>query len=183
MRRMQPTGMERIKLGRTALQVSSICFGTSVLGDMPDTYGYSVDEECARQTLRAILTGPVNFIDTSRNYGFGRSEERIGAVLREMGGKPVGFVLSTKLDRDPETNRFDADVARRSLETSLNALGVDQIDLLHLHDPEHAKSFPEITGPNGAVEALFKMKENGLAKAVGLAAGKVDVMLANAKGL
>ena len=174
---MQPTGMERVKLGRTEVQVTPICFGTSGLGDMPDTYGYSVDEERARQTLRAILTGPANFIDTSRNYGFGRSEERIGAALREMGGKPQGFVLSTKLDRDSETNRFDADVARRSLETSLKALGVDQIDLLHLHDPEHAESIAEITGPNGAIEALFKMKEQGLAKAVGLAAGKVDVML------
>ena len=130
---MQPTGMERVKLGRTEVQVTPICFGTSGLGDMPDTYGYSVDEERARQTLRAILTGPANFIDTSRNYGFGRSEERIGAALREMGGKPEGFVLSTKLDRDSETNRFDADVARRSLETSLKALGVDQIDLLHHH--------------------------------------------------
>ena len=49
---MQPTGMERVKLGRTELQVTPICFGTSGIGDMPDTYGYSVDEERARQTLR-----------------------------------------------------------------------------------------------------------------------------------
>ena len=53
---------------------------------------------------------------------------------------PAGFVLSTKLDRDPETNVFDAARARRSLEQSLKALGLEQIDLLHLHDPEHARS-------------------------------------------
>jgi D-threo-aldose 1-dehydrogenase len=91
---------------------------------MPDTYGYSVDEPTARATIRAILDGPVNFMDTSRNYGFGRSEQRIGAVIRERGGLPHGFVLSTKLDRDMETGRFDAGRARRSLEESLQALGL-----------------------------------------------------------
>jgi aryl-alcohol dehydrogenase-like predicted oxidoreductase len=49
---------------------------------MPETYGYGVDEERARATIRAILDGPVNILDTSNNYGLGRSEERIGAVIR-----------------------------------------------------------------------------------------------------
>ena len=55
-----------------------------------------------------------NFLDTWRIYGMGRSEERIGAVIRERGGLPAGFVLSNKLDRDPETKVFDAARARRS---------------------------------------------------------------------
>jgi len=144
---------------------------------MPDTYGYGVDEERAKETVRAIFAGPANFLDTSRNYGFGRSEERIGAFIRERGGLPEGFVLSTKLDRDMQSGRFDASRARRSLEESLEALGLDRIHLLHLHDPEHAASLQEVTGPNGAVAELFRMKEEGLAEAVGLAAGKVDVMM------
>jgi len=41
---------------------------------MPGTYGYEVDEERARATVRAIFDGPVNFLDTSRNYGMGRSD-------------------------------------------------------------------------------------------------------------
>src|SRR6185369_10745705 len=117
------------------------------------------------------------FLDTSRIYGFGRSEERIGEVIRERGGLPPGSVISTKLDRDPETNRFDAAQARRSIEQSLRALGVDRVHLLNLHDPEHSASLPEITGPGGALAELFKIKEEGLAEAVGLAAGKVDVMM------
>jgi len=167
----------KIKLGRTDLTVSRICLGTSGLGDMPDTYGYSVDEERARETVRAIFDGPVNFLDTSRNYGFGRSEQRIGAVIRERGGLPEGFVISTKLDRDMETNRFDGARARRSLEESLEALGLDRLQLVHLHDPEHCVSIDEIIAPDGAVAELFKMKEEGLVQAVGLAAGKVDVMI------
>jgi len=152
-----------------------ICFGTSGLGDMPDTYGYGVDDDRAKATVRAIFDGPVNFLDTSRIYGMGRSEERIGAVIRER-GLPQDFVISTKLDRDPETNVFDAAQARRSLEQSLKALGVDRVDLLHLHDPEHTRSLKETTSRAGALGELFRIKEEGLAKAVGIAAGDVEMM-------
>ncbi len=169
--------LETVKLGRTSLVVSKICFGTTSLANMPDTYGYGVDEERARQTVRAIFEGPANFLDTSRNYGFGRSEARIGDAIRERGGLPGGFVISTKLDRDMETNRFDASQARRSLEESLAALGLGRIPLLHLHDPEHAASIDEVTGQDGALAELFKIKEEGLADAVGLAAGNVDIMM------
>jgi D-threo-aldose 1-dehydrogenase len=44
-----------------------------------------------RATVRAIFDGPVNLLDTSRNYGLGRSEARIGAVIRERGGLPKGL--------------------------------------------------------------------------------------------
>jgi D-threo-aldose 1-dehydrogenase len=166
---------EKLQLGRTKLTVSRICFGTSGLGNMPDTYGYSVDAERARRTIEAIFDGPTNFLDTSRNYG--DSEQRIGDVIRARGGLPAGFVLSTKLDRDPSTNRFDARRARRSLEESLRLLGLDCVHLLHLHDPEYAISLQEVTAPNGAIAELFRMKEERLCEAVGLAAGPVDMMM------
>jgi D-threo-aldose 1-dehydrogenase len=169
-------GVNKVRLGRTDLLVTPICFGTSGLGDMPDTYGYGVDAERAKATVRAIFDGKANFLDTSRIYGLGRSEERIGAVIRERGGLPSGFVVSTKIDRDPETNRFDAAQARRSVEQSLKALGLERIDLLHLHDPEHAASFSEATSREGALGELFRIKEEGLAKAVGLAAGPAAMM-------
>ena len=173
---MTASAMTKVRLGKTDLLVTPVCFGTSGLGDMPDTYGYSVDAERATATIEAIFEGPVNFIDTSRIYGMGRSEERIGAVVRKRGGLPPGFVVSTKLDRDPQTNVFDAARARRSLEQSLYALGLEQIDLLHLHDPEHSRSLAEATGRDGALGELFRLKEEGLVKAVGVAAGRVDMM-------
>lgn len=143
---------------------------------MPDTYGYDVSETRARETLEAIFESPVNFIDTSNNYGFGRSEARLGDAIRAHGGLPDGFVVSTKLDRDMETLRFDADRARKSLEESLTRLGVDSVGVLHLHDPEHAGDLSEITRGGGAMDELFKMKEEGLAQAVGLAMGQNDLM-------
>src|ERR1051325_458122 len=60
---------------RMKLKVSRICFGTSSLSGMPDTYGYDVDVERAHATVRAIFDGPVNFLDTSNNYGMARSEQ------------------------------------------------------------------------------------------------------------
>ena len=123
---------EKVTLGKTKLKVAKLCFGTSGLGDMPDTYGYGVDAERAKANLRAIFDSAVNFLDTARVYGFGRSEERIGAVIRERGGLPAGFVMSTKLDRDPKTNRFDGARARRSLEETLKALGLDRNDTRHI---------------------------------------------------
>jgi D-threo-aldose 1-dehydrogenase len=68
--------------------------------------------------------------DTARIYGMGRSETRVGALLRDRGGLPPGFVLSTKIDRHPETGVFDAAQAPRSLDTSLKTLGLERLDLL-----------------------------------------------------
>ena len=167
----------RAKLGRTGLSVSPLCFGSTSLASMPGTYGYEVSTEDALDTVRAIFDGPTNFLDTSRIYGLGRSEQLIGEVIRERGGLPDGFVLSTKLDRDPQTNCFDAAQARRSLEQSLQALGLDRIHLLHLHDPEHARSLAEVADPGGALSELFRIKDEGLADAVGLAAGATDMMM------
>jgi len=163
-------------IGNTGVQVSPLCFGTSGLGNMPDTYGYEVDEARARETLQAIFDGPVNFLDTANNYGMGRSEQRIGDALRERGGLPNGFVISTKIDRDMETGRLDASRVRQSLEESLTRLGIDTIPLLHLHDPEHARDLQEITGEGGALDELFRIKEEGIAQAVGLAMGNLDIM-------
>ena len=165
-----------VKLGASSVAVPPLCFGTTSLGDMPNTYGYSVEEERARATVRAIFDGPQKFLDSSRNYGAGRSEGRVGEVIRELGGLPDDVIVSTKLDRDMDTRRFDAARARQSIEESLKALNLDKVHLLHLHDPEYAADLDEVTRKDGALAELFKMKEEGLCDAVGLAAGRTDIM-------
>lgn len=170
--------MEELRrIGSRGVAVPAVGFGTSGIGHMPDTYGYGVDEARAKATVRAVLDMPHGFLDSSRLYGVGRSEERIGKAIAEMGGWPAGRVMSTKLDRDAETGRFDAGQARRSVEESLEALGLPKVDILHLHDPEHARDLGEIDGPSGAIAELFRMRDEGLTDAVGLAAGRVDVMM------
>ena len=58
-------------------------------------------------------------------------------VLCEMGGLPPGFVLATKADRDLHTGEFSGEQMRRSVERSLHLLGLEQLQLVYLHDPEH----------------------------------------------
>jgi D-threo-aldose 1-dehydrogenase len=169
--------MEKRVIGTTGLAVTPIGFGTAALGGMPDTYGYSVDEATARATIHRIFEGPVNLLDTSRNYGLGRSEARIGAAIRERGGLPEGFVISTKLDRDMETGRFDAAQVRRSAEESLEALGIDRFQILHLHDPEYGRDLDEVRRTGGALDELFRLKEEGLVEAAGIAMGRTDILL------
>jgi D-threo-aldose 1-dehydrogenase len=164
-------------LAKTGLTIPAISFGTSALGDMPDTYGYAVDAAKARATLDAIFDGPIPFIDTSRNYGMGRSEQRIGEAIKARGGLPKGFVISTKLDRNMDTNKFDGARARQSIEESLQAMGLSTVPIIHLHDPEYASDLTDVTKKGGAMDQLFRMKEEGLCQAVGLAAGRTDIMM------
>ncbi len=174
---MPTAAQQTVTLSRSGLTIPAICFGTTALANMPDTYGYSVGEDRARATLDAIFDGPIRFLDTSRNYGLGESEKRIGDAIRARGGLPKGFVISSKLDRNMDNNLFDGDRAQQSLEESLKALGVSSIPLLHLHDPEYASNLSDVTKKGGALDVLFRMKEQGLCQAVGLAAGRTDIMM------
>jgi D-threo-aldose 1-dehydrogenase len=76
-----------------------------------------------------------------------------------------------------DTLVLDKNRARESLDESLKTLNVDSVDVLFLHDPEYAKDITDITKKGGAMDELFKIKDEGLAKAVGVAMGKVDIML------
>jgi D-threo-aldose 1-dehydrogenase len=104
---------------------------------MPETFEYSVSEQRAYDTLHAVFESPLNFLDTAASYGDGESERRIGEVLREVGGLPGGYVLTTKADRDLGTGDFSGEQMRRSVERSLRLLGLDRLQLVYLHDPEY----------------------------------------------
>ena len=165
------------QLGATGLTVSALCIGTSPLANMPRLYGYEVGEERAVATIDATLDSPaVNFIDTSNGYGVdGAAERRVGTALRNRGGLPAGTVLATKVDPDPRTGEFSGARVRVSLEESMDRLGVDHVQLLHLHDPERI-SFEEATAAGGPVEALADLKRQGLVSHLGVAGGPVALM-------
>jgi len=163
-------------LGSTGLHVTPICIGTAPLGNMPEDFAYEVSEERALATVRAVLAGPFNFLDTAASYGESESERRIGSVLREMGGLPPGFVLATKADRDLQTGAFTGAQMRRSVERSLHLLGLEQLQLVYLHDPEHI-SFEAAMQPGGPVEPLRQCQDEGLIAHLGVAGGPLDLMM------
>lgn len=167
--------LQKRPAGKTGLMVTALGVGTAPLGDMTDDFSYSVPEERALATVRASLDGPINFIDTSAIYGDGTSERRIGAVLRERGGLPEGKVLETKADRDARTGDWSGDQMRRSVERSLRLLGLDRLQLCLLHDPERT-TFDEVTRKGGALEALVKLREEGVIQHLGIGAGDTAVI-------
>jgi D-threo-aldose 1-dehydrogenase len=161
-------------LGTTGLTVPPLCIGTSAIGSIPRIYGYDVDHDQALRTLRAVFEGPIRFVDTSNSYGGGDSEKRIGAVLREIGGLPDDFLLSTKVDPD-ETLDFSGQRVRTSLAESMERLGMDYLPLVYLHDPERI-TFEEATRPGGPVEALTQLQAEGRIGHLGVAGGPVDML-------
>ena len=166
----------RRTLGGTGLSVSPLCVGCAPLGDMPETFDFSVDEERASETLRAVLGSPINFLDTAASYGDGESERRLGRMLEETGGLPEDVVLATKADRDLTTGEFSGEQMRRSVERSLRLLGMDRLQLLYLHDPEH-ESFEHMMSDGGPVEVLAGLKEEGVIQHLGVAGGPIDLMI------
>ena len=119
--------MEHRALGRSGLHVSRLALGTM-------TWGRDTDEHEAADQLRAFLDAGGDLVDTADVYADGRSEEILGALLREVGRDQV--VLATKaVSRHDGERRFDASRLHllRALDASLARLGVDHIDLWQMH--------------------------------------------------
>jgi D-threo-aldose 1-dehydrogenase len=143
---------------------------------MPDTFGFGVSEEQALATLRAVFASPITMLDTSAIYGNGESERRIGLALREQGGLPPGWVLATKADRDAHTGDFSGLQMRRSVEESLQRLGLERLQLVYLHDPEHT-TFENVMSPGGPLAVLQQLQAEGLIEHLGLSGGPIDMLL------
>lgn len=162
-------------LGRTGLAVSRVCVGTAAWGVSSPVHGLVVPEETAVATTLRAFEGPLNFLDTSNNYGDGESERRIGEAVRRAGGVPDGFIVQTKLDRDPQTDSFDRDRMRRSLDESLERLALERVPILYLHDPEHI-GFDAALADGGPVETLLALRDEGYADHVGISGGPATML-------
>jgi D-threo-aldose 1-dehydrogenase len=165
-----------LPFGQTDLQVTPLCVGCAPLGDMPETFAYGVAEEQALATLRAAFASPINFSDTAAAYGDGESERRIGIVLRELGGLPAGYVLATKADRDLKTGDFSGDQIKRSVEGSLRRLGLDRLQIVFIHDPEHT-TFVNVMGPGGPLEVLQRFQAEGVIRHLGISGGPIGMLI------
>jgi aryl-alcohol dehydrogenase-like predicted oxidoreductase len=115
--------------GRTGLQLSVLGFGCGAVG------GFMVRGDPAEQertVARAIAAG-VNYFDTAVQYGNGESEKNLGRVLQKL--KPANVVVGTKVRLPPSEYGRIADAVTMSLEGSLARLGLDRVDIFHLHNP------------------------------------------------
>lgn len=166
-------------LGRSDVPVTALGFGAAGIGNLFTP----VRDDEAYEALEAAWDAGIRYFDTAPHYGIGLSERRLGEFLRS---RPTGsYTLSTKVGRRlepyeggggddladgfavPATHRrvwdFSADGVRRSIEESLGRLGVDKIDVVYLHDPDHhaRQAFGE------ACPELERLRGEGLVGAVG----------------
>jgi len=174
-------GLATRRLGRTALDVTVIGFG----GAAPGNFGQARSDEEAAADLAAAWDRGIRYFDTAPHYGLGLSERRVGAALRDR--PRAEFVLSTKVGRLLEPNPapagsdladggfavpddrrrvrdYSADGVRRSLEASLDRLGIGRIDIALVHDPDdHVDQ-----AVREAIPALTALRDQGVIGAVGI---------------
>jgi D-threo-aldose 1-dehydrogenase len=122
------------------------------------------------------MASPISFLDTAALYGDGEAERRIGAVLREQGGLPEGYVLQTKAGLDEVSGAFDGESITRRFARSLHLLGLEHVPIVFLHDPEHI-TFGEATAPGGPLSVLQHLKEEGVVDYLGLSGGPIDLLI------
>jgi aryl-alcohol dehydrogenase-like predicted oxidoreductase len=113
--------------GRTEMRLSVLGFGCGAVGGLM-VRGDPADQE--RTIARAIAAG-VNYFDTAVLYGNGESERNLGRVLQKL--RPVDVIVGTKVRVPP--GESIADAVTMSLEGSLARLGLERVDILHLHNP------------------------------------------------
>jgi aryl-alcohol dehydrogenase-like predicted oxidoreductase len=119
--------MEYRTLGRTGLKVSALSFGCGDVGGLM-VRGTPADRE--RGVARALELG-INYLDTAPAYGSGESEKNLGQVLRAL--RP-SVIVGTKWRLVAADLADVAGAVARSVETSLGRLGLERVDLLHLHN-------------------------------------------------
>jgi aryl-alcohol dehydrogenase-like predicted oxidoreductase len=115
--------------GRTGMQLSVLGFGCGAVGGFM-VRGDAADQE--RVIARAVAAG-VNYFDTAVQYGNGESEKNLGRVLQKL--KPANVAVGTKVRLPPGEFGRIADAVTTSLEGSLARLGLDRVDIFHLHNP------------------------------------------------
>lgn len=175
---------ESVPLGRTPLRVTRLGLGLASLGGL---FAAVSAEDAVRTIDRAWDVG-VRLFDTAPVYGYGRSERRAGTALR---GRPrAQYTLCTKVGRlivpggsdtqpiwaDPPAGvgpRLDYSYAgvMRSVEESLERLGLDRIDVLHVHDPD--EDFP--VAVSDAYRALAELRHQGTVGAVSIGVNHAPV--------
>ncbi len=163
--------MQEVAVGRTGLRASRLGLGTAPLASIY----WGNEETTAVATARRALDAGLTFFDTAPFYGLGESEVRLGAALRDS---REGVVIATKVGRLLEVGPdgevaaqfdFGYEAVRRSLESSLDRLNIDRVDIVHIHDPDD--HLDEALA--GAHRALVDLRGQGVIGAVSVGTNSV----------
>ena len=151
----------------TQLQVTRLGMGTAPIGNL-----YSpLDDAEAIETVQRSFENGIRFFDTAPLYGTGEAERRLGSALRGIPRDEV--VIQTKVGRIVRPDRsiyfdYSRDGVMKSLEDSLERLGMDRVDILLVHDPDYENAEVHYQqAMDEAFPALVDLREQGVIGAVG----------------
>jgi D-threo-aldose 1-dehydrogenase len=173
---------ETVEVGTTGLQIPRIGLGTAALGNFLE----AMSDDDAIAVIRHALDAGITYFDTAPLYGHGLAERRLRAGI--AGIPRDRLVLSTKVGRllregaPPDLSQyhegvafykevpsagpvwdFSADGVRTSVAESLERMGVERFEILHLHDPDDHFAEASTTG----YEGLADLRSRGLVRAIG----------------
>jgi aryl-alcohol dehydrogenase-like predicted oxidoreductase len=141
--------IDRMQFGSTGHDSTRVIFGAAALG--------RVNKQQADRALDVLLAHGINHIDVAASYG--DAELRLGSWLRRHRDR---FFIATK------TGERSYRDAREQIRRSLDRLGIDQIDLIQLHNLVDAVDWELGLGPDGALEAAIEAREEGLVRFIGV---------------
>lgn len=173
-------------LGSSGLEVTRIGLGCAPIGGL---FG-DIPNEQAHAVVQRALSNGFNLFDTAPLYGSGKSEVRLGQALAKTPRN--SYVLATKVGRilepsdDPGRGEgvfanpnpfksvfdFSYDGIMRSFEESLSRLGLDRVDILHIHDPDD--HFEKVM--KGAYPALEKLRNEGVISGVSAGMNQCEML-------
>jgi predicted aldo/keto reductase-like oxidoreductase len=148
--------MNKTRLGKSGLMVSQVGFGGIPIQRLSEAQAVAVVQHC--------LDRGVNYIDTARDYG--TSEERIGKAIR--GRRDAAILASKSTARDRAGLLAD-------LETSLEKLGVEAIDLYQLHNVTTEGDYDKVLAPGGALEGAHEAKQTGKIRHIGVSCHSLEI--------
>lgn len=157
--------------------MTALGLGTAQLGDLYET----VTQDRATAIVDAAWAAGIRYFDTAPHYGLGLAERRLGLALHSRPREH--YVLSSKVGRlirpgsDGEpARRWDFTEAgiRRSIEESLDRMGLDRLDIALLHDPQERLPDALDTG----LSALVRLREEGVVGAIGVGTGDMTALTA-----
>jgi predicted aldo/keto reductase-like oxidoreductase len=141
--------VQQRSLGRLGHQSSVLIYGAAALAE--------VDQPTADASIQLALDAGINHFDVAASYG--DAELRLGPWMPDLRDR---VFLATK------TGLRDREAAWAQINRSLERLQTDHVDLIQVHAVGDTEDLDQVTGPGGALEAVVRAREEGLAGAVGI---------------
>lgn len=153
--------LNQIKIGKSAVETTTLGLGTNKVGGHNLFEG--LEDQDGYEVVRTALDSNIKLLDTAYAYGYGRSEEIIGDVIKDYDRSNI--TIATKaaqdvnLDYKPNNN---PEFLTQQIDHALKRLKTDYIDIFYIHFPD------ETTNKAEAIEALVKARDAGKIKAIGV---------------